>query len=129
MQDHPRASELLDAVREFLEQEILPTLTDQRIRFRTLVAVNALRILLREQELEDRNLQVEAAALSELLGLEGPLPSDAASLRTLILDLNARLASLIRRGEPPAGTTEHLRRVGAAKLEVASPEYLERYEG
>ena len=129
MQDHPRASELLDAVREFLEQEILPTLTDQRTRFRTLVAVNALRILLREQELEGRNLQEEAAALSELLGLEGPLPSDDASLRTLILDLNAQLAALIRRGEQPAGTTKHLRRVGAAKLAVASPEYLERYEG
>ena len=36
------------AVREFLEAEILPVLTDHRLRFRTLVAMNALSIVERE---------------------------------------------------------------------------------
>jgi len=43
--DRPNASELATAVREFLEAEILPTLTDHRLRFRTLVAMNALSIV------------------------------------------------------------------------------------
>ncbi len=33
------------AVREFLEDDILPVLTDRRLRFRTLVVMNALAIV------------------------------------------------------------------------------------
>ncbi|RDI73708.1 hypothetical protein Gocc_2621 [Gaiella occulta] len=46
--DRPSAAELATAVREFLEAEILPVLDDQRLRFRTLVAMNALSIVERE---------------------------------------------------------------------------------
>lgn len=46
--DRPTAGELAAAVREFLEAEILPTLDDHRLRFRTLVAMNALSIVERE---------------------------------------------------------------------------------
>ncbi len=46
--DRPTAAELATAVREFLETEILPTLHDHRLRFRTLVAMNALSIVERE---------------------------------------------------------------------------------
>ena len=48
MTDRPTASELAAAVREFLEAEILPTLDDHRLRFRALVAMNALSIVERE---------------------------------------------------------------------------------
>jgi len=46
--DRPYAAELADAVRGFLETEILPTIDDHRLRFRTLVAMNALGIVERE---------------------------------------------------------------------------------
>ena len=46
--DRPTGAELATAVREFLEFEILPTLDDHRLRFRTLVAMNALSIVERE---------------------------------------------------------------------------------
>ena len=46
--DRPTAAELATAVREFLETEILPTLHDHRLRFRTLVAMNALSIVERD---------------------------------------------------------------------------------
>jgi len=46
--DRPTAAELATAVREFLETEILPALDDHRLRFRTLVAMNALSIVERE---------------------------------------------------------------------------------
>jgi aminoglycoside phosphotransferase (APT) family kinase protein len=46
--DRPSAGELAAAVHGFLEEEILPTLEDRRLRFRTLVAMNALTIVERE---------------------------------------------------------------------------------
>ncbi len=47
-QDRPTAAELAVAVHEFLEHEILPVVDDHRLRFRTLVAMNALTIVARE---------------------------------------------------------------------------------
>lgn len=49
--DRPTAAELAAAVREFLETEILPTIDDHRLRFRALVAMNALAIVERESPL------------------------------------------------------------------------------
>jgi hypothetical protein len=46
--DRPTGAELATAVHEFLEHEILPLLDDHRLRFRTLVAMNALTIVTRE---------------------------------------------------------------------------------
>ena len=51
--DRPTPAELAEAAREFLESEILPTLTDHRLRFRALVAINGLGILQRELEAEE----------------------------------------------------------------------------
>jgi hypothetical protein len=50
MPDRPNASELIEAVFEFLAGEVLPAADDQRLRFRTLVAMNALGIARRELE-------------------------------------------------------------------------------
>jgi hypothetical protein len=50
MTDRPTAPELCEAITEFLAGELLPTLTDHRLRFRTLVALNALSIVYRELE-------------------------------------------------------------------------------
>jgi len=48
--ERPTAQELAEAILEFLGGEILPTLTDHRLRFRMLVAMNALGIVYRELE-------------------------------------------------------------------------------
>jgi hypothetical protein len=99
--DRPTAPELVEAAREFLEREILPALADPRLRFRTLVAVNALGIAQRELE---STLQDELSPGE--LGV---------------------LARRIRAGDVPEGTLELLKRHVAAKLRIASPRYLERY--
>lgn len=101
MTDRPTAAELVEATREYLETEILPALDDQRLRFRTLVAINALGIAQRELELAEE----------EVLS-----PEEA-----------AELARRIRAGEIPEGALELLQRHVAQKLRVASPKYLERY--
>jgi hypothetical protein len=99
LSDRPTAQELTEAILEFLGGEILPDLEDQRLRFRTLVAMNALGILYRELE----RLPVE----------------DDAEQR--------ELARRIRAGDVPPGTLERVKADVAARLRIASPRYLERY--
>lgn len=114
MQNRPTTAELAEAVRDFLEKEIGPALVDPRLRFRTLVAANALSILGRDLELGSELLREEAKLLSELLGMEGDVPA-----------LNAELCRRIRHGAPPVNTLSTLRRIAELKLRIASPRYLE----
>jgi hypothetical protein len=97
--ERPTAQELTEAIQEFLGAEILPTLTDHRLRFRMLVAMNALGIVYRE-----------LAAL--------PVGDDA-ELR--------ELARAIRDGDVPPGTLERVRADVEARLVIASPSFLEKY--
>jgi signal transduction protein with GAF and PtsI domain len=97
--ERPTAQELTEAILEFLGGEILPTLTDHRLRFRTLVAMNALGIVYRE-----------LAAL--------PVVDDA-ELR--------ELARAIRSGDVPAGALERVKNDVEARLRIASPSFLESY--
>jgi Domain of unknown function (DUF6285) len=103
MHDRPTALELIEAVTEFLSSEVLPAATDHRLKFRTLVALNALGIAGRE--------------LSE--------PSN-----TVLLDQSRRaeLARRIRAGDVPKDALPLLKEQVAAKLRVSNPGYLERYE-
>ena len=121
MADRPSPSELADSVREFLEAEVLPSVQDPRLRFRLLVAANALSIAKRDLELGD-DLAREEVALLRPLG-EAPPPGTP---REQALALSAGLARRIRRGDVPPGTLEALRRIAELKLRVASPRYLER---
>jgi hypothetical protein len=76
MAERPTAQELAEAILEFLGGEILPTLTDHRLRFRMLVAMNALSIVYRELEAlppEDDAAQRELARAIRA----GDVPPDA----------------------------------------------------
>jgi signal transduction protein with GAF and PtsI domain len=99
MSERPTAEELAEAIEEFLAGEILPTLDDPRIRFRTLVALNALGIVGRE--------------LAKLP------PEDDAEQR--------ELAARIRAGAVAPGTLARVKADVAIRLRIASPRYLERY--
>ncbi len=94
--DRPTPAELVEAAREFLESEILPTLGEHRLRFRTLVALNALGIA--ERELRER-------------------PAE---------EPDWELVRRIRAGDVPEGLIAQLKQEVEAKLRVASPRYLER---
>jgi uncharacterized protein DUF6285 len=121
MPDRPSAAELLEAVREFLEAEVLPGTQDPRLRFRLLVAANALSIVRRDLDLGDGLLHEEIALLRPLAGEPPP-----GRPREQSLALSAELARRIRRGEVPPGTLGALRRIAEQKLRVANPRYLER---
>lgn len=98
MSERPTAEELAEAIEEFLSGEILPTLDDHRLRFRLLVALNALGIVRRE--------------LAKLP------PGDEAEQR--------ELAVRIRAGDVPAGTLARVKADVEKRLRIASPRYLER---
>ena len=126
MQDRPHAGELAQAVREFIETEILPGIDDPRLRFRTLVAANGLGMLERELAFGAPLVRREVEALGILLGRTDRVPDDLDESRRLSGDLNRELARRIRAGDPPKGTLAYLLATVADKLRVASPRYLER---
>jgi signal transduction protein with GAF and PtsI domain len=97
--ERPTAQELAEAIAEFLGGEILPTLDDHRLRFRTLVAMNALGIVQRE--------------------LEALPPEDDSARR--------ELAGRIRNGDVDEATLPQVKADVEARLRIASPRYLERY--
>jgi hypothetical protein len=101
MHDRPTALELIEAVTEFLSTEVLPAAADHRLKFRTLVALNALGIAYRELK----------AGNKLLLGQEEV----------------AELARRIRGGDVPDDALPLLKEHVAAKLRVSNPGYLERY--
>ena len=75
MQDRPTAKKLVEAVREFLKEEVLPDLEDSRIGYRMKVAMNGLGILERELAQEEKLLEEEHERLAHLLGEDGPRPA------------------------------------------------------
>jgi hypothetical protein len=99
MSERPTAQELTEAILEFLGGEVLPTLTDPRLRFRMLVAMNALGIVYRE--------------LAQLL------VDDDSELR--------ELARRIRAGDVPPDGLSRVQASVEARLRIASPQFLERY--
>ena len=97
--DRPTPQELVEAVREFLEREILPTLDDHRLKFRTLVAINGLGIA-------ERELWATAAPREE----------------------DWELARRIRAGDVPDDAVAILKEHVAQKLRVSNPRALAKYD-
>jgi Domain of unknown function (DUF6285) len=101
MPDRPTALELIEAVTEFLADEVLPNAADHRQKFRTLVALNALGIAYRELATVEPHLSEEEIA---------------------------ELARRIRAGDVDEELLPRLKEHVAAKLRISNPGYLERYE-
>ena len=129
MNDRPTVAELVAAAQHFLETELLPTLTDARLKFQTLVAANVLSIAGRELETEEGQLLEEWHWLAGLLHEEGQPPPRLVALRQAVREGNARLCEQIRAGafDDPARFTELGHQLGQLverKLAVANPRYL-----
>jgi Domain of unknown function (DUF6285) len=115
MQDRPTAAELLEAIREFLEHDVMPA-TEGRVQFHTRVAVNALGMLERELSLGPELDAADGVRLGALLDHDADLPVLTAELAGRIRD-----GSLDdRRAEVIATVRESVR----AKLLVSNPGYL-----
>lgn len=131
-QPRPTATELLDAVRTFLEDEVLPTL-EGRLRFHARVAVNVLDTVGRELRDGPAAAATEATGLTHLRA-GGTWVSDAAAdpdadVDPDVVELGRALAAAIRAGtvaiDDPA-LLDHLRRTARADLAIANPRWLDR---
>jgi hypothetical protein len=128
MQDRPDARELLDAVRAFLEEQVVPALDGTR-QFHARVAANVLAIVGRELATGDDALRAERRRLTTLLDAsDGEEPETAAALAASVRALNETLAERIRRGDADAGpwradVLTHLRLTAAERLAIANPKY------
>jgi Domain of unknown function (DUF6285) len=114
MQDEPTPTELIKAVADFLRNELTPEIGGHSA-FKLRVAINALDLVTRQLALEGCSDAAEAARLSQLLGLQGPLGG-----------LNRALADRIASGEADLqtpGLAEHLWQTTFDKLAVDQPNY------
>ena len=107
--DVPSAAQLVAAVREFLQTDVLPEV-EGRVRFHTRVAINVLGMVEREIELGPAQAEEHAGRLAGL-GVAD----------------DAELAAAIRAGHlhDGAALTAALEQAVRAKLEVANPGYLD----
>jgi hypothetical protein len=124
MQDRPTSRELLEAVRAFLETDVVPSLDGPK-RFHARVAANLLSIVSRELDLEAEQLAAEWARLDSLLG-EEPMPSRASEIKEVLRKRSESLCDRIRAGDADEGTfrnhvIDHVRQSVVEKLQIANP--------
>lgn len=128
MQDRPTQRELVEAARELFEREVLPTITDPRLKFRTLVALNALGMAEREMFAGDVFIDEELKGLRALLSLENkPLPESRAAKEAEAWTHRETLAARIREGKAPEGTGDFLKASIGYKLSISNPRFASRY--
>lgn len=89
MQYRPSAEELLSAIAELLDDELLPALPEA-LKHKCRVAANLARILEREQRLSSEAIGLEHDRLTALIGSEGD-----------VVTLSAALAERLRTDDDP----------------------------
>ncbi len=110
---HPNQSQLLEAISEFLKEEVSPTLQDKALAYRMKVAINALGIAQRESEQSQTLAEVERAAYLPFVEDNGQ-------------DISAQLAEAISTqqlsiNDPTLITA--LKKVSMAKMAIDNPRY------
>jgi uncharacterized protein DUF6285 len=116
MHDQPSVSELVLAVKSFIDETAGPNLTGHAA-FHARVASNALATVLRDLELRPANEAAEIARLKNLLD---------ASEGDDLAALNARLSEKIQSGDltlETPGLLEHLKTTTVAQVEIDQPRY------
>jgi hypothetical protein len=108
--DIPTAGQLVEAVREFLERDVMAA-TEGRVQFHTRVAVNVLGMVERELALGPAQAEEHRARLAAL-GYESEAELAAAIRSGALDDRRAEVSAFVRR------TVED-------KLRVANPKYLD----
>ncbi len=124
MQDRPTASELLEALGEFMRNRS-ENARDRWERFQFIVAANSIGILKREFELEDEFMRAEWQGLDGLIGPE-LIPDGQHRFAQRLQERNNELVRAIRAGTFDDGPAEarlarHLYNTVINKVRIASP--------
>lgn len=116
MHDQPSITELVRAVKHFIDESAAPNLNGHAA-FHARVASNVLAIVMRDLDIRESADAAETARLRKLLN--APVESDLASL-------NALLCAQIKSGQLDAGDSQlraHLRQTTETQLAVDQPHY------
>ena len=116
MHDQPTVDELVQAVKNFVDEIAMKELTG-RSAFLALVTSNVLGTILRDLEARQGNDEEEKARLSELLG---------SAKTSNLLEMNKELQRRIRDGDltvSSPGLMAHLKKTAIAQLQVDQPNY------
>jgi hypothetical protein len=114
MQDEPKPEELINAVADFLRNDIAPQISGHQA-FKLRVSINALDLVARQLKQQQGSDAAETARLSQILGTQGSLG-----------ELNKLLADRIANGEldvQTPGLAQHLWQTTMEKLAVDQPNY------
>ena len=127
MHDRPTVDELLRAVELLLDEQLVPSLDGSR-KYNARVAANVIRIVRRELQHEERQLDTEWRGLEHVLG-PAERPSTLHALRQALAERNRELSERIRTGDADDGrfrelVLAHVRDTVHAKLEVADPGWI-----
>lgn len=116
MHDQPSISELVQAVKSFIDETAAPELKGHAA-FHARVASNALATVLRDLEQRPSAETAERAGLIALLGA-----SEDQSIEALNRELSERIQSGDMTASTP-GLLEHLKRTTMAQVEIDQPRY------
>lgn len=131
MYDRPTVAELLDAVRKYLGEQIIPVVKDDRkLNYQTHIAINVLRIIERQMSTGMGQVRDEWLRLNHVQGATNPSPTDSAEALTALTERNRKLCQEISAGRydympQRAALYEHLLATVRVQLEVANPDFLE----
>jgi hypothetical protein len=122
LHDRPTVRELLEAVRGYLELEVVPAAVDRRARFRALIAANVVQVVLRELDAAAADAVAEEAALAALGLCDGTLEERRRGLARRIR------AGAYDEGPRRAAAFGYARETVRRKLAVANPRFIARAE-
>jgi len=124
VQDRPTSQELLEAVRLFLENDVVPSLEGTK-KFHARVAANVVTIVARQIALEAGHLELEWRRLDALFGVE-PMPTEPSAITDALRRRTESLCARIRRGEADeepfrTAVLDHVRQTVVEKLAIDNP--------
>jgi hypothetical protein len=128
VQDRPTIDEMLEAVANFLTDDVMAA-TSGRVNFHARVAANGLQMLRREIALREEHLWRERDSLDRLMPNKRPRPDYMHELIEEVAVDNQKLAERIRAGDAESGTFReatiaHLKLVTRDKLAVTNPAWI-----
>ncbi|PJZ76973.1 DUF6285 domain-containing protein [Leptospira neocaledonica] len=127
MQDKPSATELLEAIQDFLMKEVLPEFRDKDLlAYKTLVSWNMLGVISREIRSGEESLDKELTRLSSLLGKKSEFPKTWNEKKNLTSSWNEELRDIIRKEKKSLEDTEywkHIKESVIEKVEIVNPRF------
>ncbi len=128
MHDRPTVDELLHAVELLLDEQLVPSLDGAR-KYNARVALNVIKMVRRELQHEERQVDAEWRGLDIVLGA-ATRPATLLATKEALRGRSAELSERIREGHADAGefrelVVAHVRDTVHAKLEVSDPAWVE----